>query len=490
MARSNGTPSEGKKLILKYLFSIVVLCAGVCTQAQVPVQDSQGRTLKGLAGSDTLVTVVLNVGGARDANLQIIEVFSKHFTFVQQNGKRGSYNFDSVKEIRVQRESVQARRFSLNRAGMLSPSERDVAERAGARAFEIFSGSTGLQELRMSAASLVAVSEHESAADALAYLRKLADVNDESTAISASLSLYDAGQRPNEKIIRNGLASGNKATRAAAAVLAGLVGDAVHSQDITRLLSDPTAHVSAAAIRAAARLGDRSGIELMIRGIRSRDTMKSDAAYDALKRLGGPDVIEALRGILHSERGQAWFRSLAILFALEDEEAINLMSAEALKNPQYAVDAAILLSGRDDWEAITYLREYIKQPYDAYYGNLVKRLTALEALIKADYMPAKNSLAALMNLSTRDVMVRGTGEMVAIQKEAVIVGIKFLGSSKVGVIGSGNLMAIIAPLIEDLNPIVALVACSAAIAIADPEYHDRFVNRAEDFNITGRFVGR
>jgi HEAT repeat protein len=466
------------------------MCAGVCAQAQVTVQDSQGRTLRGLAGSDTLVTVVLNVGGARDANLQIIEVFSKHFTFVQQNGKRGSYNFDSVKEIRVQRESVQARRFSLNRAGMLSPSERDVAERAGARAFEIFSGSAGNQELRMAAASLVAVSEHESAANALAYLRKLASVNDESTAILASLSLYDAGQVPDEKTIRNGLVSGNKTTRAVASVLAGLVGDPVHAREITSLLSDPTALVSAAAIRAAARLGDRSGIEIMIRGIRSRDTIKADASYDALKRLGGPDVIEALREILHSERGQAWFRALAILFALEDEEAIKLMSAEALKNPEYAVDAAILLSGRDDWEAITFLREYIKQDYDAYYEDLAKRLTALEALIKADFMPAKNLMAALMNLSSRDVMVRGTAAMAAFQKEATIMGMKLLGCSKVGVIGSGNLMAIVAPLIEDLNPIVALVACSAAIAIADPEYHERFVDRAEDFNVTGRFVGR
>jgi hypothetical protein len=117
-------------------------------------------------------------------------------------------------------------------------------------------------------------------------------------------------------------------------------------------------------------------------------------------------------------------------------------------------------------------------------------LTALEALIKADFMPAKNLMAALMNLSSRDVMVRGTAQMAAIQKEMTIMGMKLLGCSKVGVIGSGNLMTIIAPLIEDLNPIVALVACSAAIAIADPEYHERFVDRAEDFNVTGRFVGR
>ena len=165
---------------------------------------------------------------------------------------------------------------------------------------------------------------------------------------------------------------------------------------------------------------------------------------------------------------------MSVLFALEDENAIELMSTEAMRNPRYALEAAIALSGRHDWEAITYLRDYISRPYGAYIEDFTVRVAALEALIKADHVPAKNLLANLMNLSQRDVMVRGAGAVEA-KKQFTIMQIKFLGCRAIGRIGNRNLMSILAPLIEDPVPIVGLAASEAALAISNPEYHKRYI---------------
>ncbi len=462
-------------MILKRLFFLVILCAGVCAQAQVSVQDQQGRTLRGLAGSDALVTVVLNAGGARDANLHILEVFSDHFTFEQQNGENGSYRFASVKEIRVQDGAIQKKRSSRNRAGILTPSDRGVVKRAGARAYEIFNESEGNQVLRMAAAGVIGATENENAAEAVAYLTQRAEGNDLSTAVVANQILFMAGKTPDEETLRRGMDSGLRQIRGMAAFTAGLTGNAKYARDIARLLKDSTTYPSAAI--SSARVGDRSGVELMIRGIRSLDDTKGMASVFALSTLGGEKVVQAMWNIVRTAHGEPWFRALSVLTALGDEEAIEMMSAEALKKREHFVKAAMLLTERGDWEAKTLLRKYIEEPFDGYLEDLMLRMKVLRVLIQTDDVPAKNRLASIMSYTDRGVMAHGN-QGVKFQKEVTLLLVKALGCQTIGVIGNRNLMSTLAPLVENLNPVIALAACDAAIAIADPDYHARFLASA------------
>ena len=220
------------KIMIAALVLFVALSQA--SMAQVKITNGDGASIDDIIRDKSLATIVLK-GNVRDANLTITGINENTITFQTSDGDHSAYPLTMISEISIQEQRVASKKqvFTL---GSLTREEKQIVDRAAARAFEIFRDSQGNQEMRMAAAGLMASTGSE---DALMYLRGLAEGNDTPTSVAASLTLYSIGEKVDPNIVQEGFLNGNRLTRTQAAVLAGLSGETTNLRELREMLTDP-----------------------------------------------------------------------------------------------------------------------------------------------------------------------------------------------------------------------------------------------------------
>jgi HEAT repeat protein len=418
---------------------------------QVQLQGGNGASLKDIAGTPTLVTVVIKSTGAEDPNLQVVDVGPNYFSAVTSGGERVTYPFSAVAQVRVQGGKVEKSTFQVSETRSLSEDELRVKERAIARAGELFDSSSNNQELKMHAAALLAATGNETA---LHYLKQLATSNDLQTALGAGFRLFLADDKQSVgPAIMLGLSSGNRRTRANAAYLAGLIQYRGSEGALIMMLRDRSADLAAPAMIASARLGNRDGLPTILGTIDDLNQSKSEAAVYALSKLGGQDVVEQMLLLLRDSRGNTRYRIARVLHELGNMQGTRVLREEMLNTPTLQRETALLLARGDDEEAHQLLRASLGERFDPTPEAYAYRGMASAALMQS---------GDLSRLSVFQDMLREDSP--AIQVVACRV---------MATMGNRVLITIVQPALESPNPLVAIEGAYAVTAIIDPVFRQR-----------------
>lgn len=454
----------------KGFFAAIVVCLALpwCTPAsgQISIVNGEGATIQDLIREGALVTIVLKESRARDRNVRITGVHERSMTILTEDGEATAYPTSMIAEVRVQDGRVRSQSLALTRGGALDTEDKQVIERAGKRAYEIFTKTRSNQSLRMQAAAIIAASGNR---DAQIYLRSLANGNDTPTAIDAATHLFVIGDEFDSQILTDGMLSGNRQTRAAAAKLVGLIQDTSFTIDLRRLLQEPNLDVYPAAARAIARVGDRASIPGLLKSMTALTTEKGEAAVSALSTLGGEDVRAAMLDMLSTSKGIEWFRVVRVLHAIGDEQGQKIMREECLRLPAFRDSSAMLLARENDWDATLYLRESLDRTEDPNLENLQRRARVAAILFEGGYMQAKVVLQGLLRLQPDQIYSKGrTGDRE--YKLATIGTVQKTVLEIIGELGNRNLLPLTTAALESANPEVALAACEAALSIANEKF--------------------
>ncbi|MCH7960182.1 MAG: HEAT repeat domain-containing protein [Candidatus Hydrogenedentes bacterium] len=460
-----------------YLFCLAVagigiLCASTAS-AQVSVIGGRGVVLSELAGTDTYVTVVLKGSFARDRNLRIIEVGDSYFAVRLPNGERHVYRFIDVRELRIQRGRIGTHNSeSSSRFTILNEDEQSVADRALAKAEELTNQRQLNITIRIQAVTVLAAAGN---LDALRSLQELTNSDDLGTALKAATYLHIVGEPPSAELLRQGLASGNRVTRASAARLVGLSESEIYREAIHDMLEDPIPEIFPSAARATGRLGNNGArTKLLIDALSARNEEKADAAIFALAALGGEDIHQTLLKKLDTSKGIIWFRIVQVLYALEDETAQKLMVNECMRSPAFAPEASIILARNGDWSASLYLRDQLEKRRDPNRENLAYMARVAATLVSIGDLQANKTLRYLLNMTEKDIFARGkysdpTYKIDTLKDTQVLV------CNLMSDIGDESLLPLANTAIDSPFPEVAIAACETAIAIANPEYRKRLM---------------
>lgn len=437
-------------------WGVAVLAVAVAGAGAIRAQEVRGPngavSLSSIAGSETLVTVVLKAG-AEDPNLTVMEVRKDTISFGTAKGNETIYQRGDIDHIQVQGSVVERREPVVRGSVALRPEDQAIVDGASSRAAGLFQSSKDNQELRIRAAALMAFEGNDEAAK---YLTSLAESNNLSTAIEAARGLYLAGKPIPEGLIANGLESANRNIRAATAVLAGLFKDESATSALMQMFNDRSAQYAAPAAVALARLGNREiipGLFDMLGGVSDE---KNRAGVEALKILGGEDLIEAAKHQLSETEGLERFRLIRVLFALGDEDGrkalIKVFNEELTITPE----AAILLAADKYFEAGQYLQERLKRREDDTPENLVRRARNANAIITSGDNSAVYVFQDLLRRSDVDI------------KEEVL---HLIIES-----GDRQMLKLIQTSIGNQDPELSMTACNAAKAISNPTYRQRLLD--------------
>jgi len=421
------------------------------------VVNGGGATLRDLVGSSKLVTVVLQDGGAEDPNLRILNVNKAHFTVMTLSSEEIPYLFASVKEIRVQDGQVAVKQFAPELSRSLRAEEQTVVDRAFRRAKEIFDGNADRAQIRMRAATVMALNNRT---EALEYLQSRATSGDVPTELGAMLALYLAGAEDvGGEAIAAGLESGDLKVRRKATQLAGLLKDESTVQRLMKLVQDRDVSTNAPAARALGRLGVREVIPRLFRMVMELTAEKGDAAVSALTRLGGQDVVEQAKQRLEQADGLARYRLVLLLYRLGDPLGKKLMVQEMMAVPSLTREAALVLARDGQWDGVKYLMDKLERRYDEEVDVMVYRARAAAALIASGHSPVASDLQEMLQLDEPLVKKR----------------ICYL----LATLGDRRQIPIVTPLIESNDPDLALTACLAAVAMARPDFAARLAEFAD-----------
>ena len=452
--------------------SLAVLCILLLTlsvQAQIPLKNAAGASIEDLIAEGALVTIVLKRTSARDANVKITGMHKTTLTFTADNGQPNAYPISMIKEIRVQENLVRVKKKSHIKGGALTNEDKQLMNRAARRAEAIFKSSQGNQEVKMLAASILAISgEH----DAVLYLRGLAEGNDIPTAIQASVYLYSIGEEVREEVLQEGFISGNRQTRASAAYLTGLVNAKQFQNEVRTILKDPAVDMYPAAAKAVAWMDDTQAIPDLIKGLHALKLVKAETAVFALTELNSPEVMPELQSMLKTSRGNEWFRILRILYAMGDESAAELMITKGLTTTNFAPIAAIILSEDSNWDGIMWLRNYMDSPSNPTINNLLYKANAAAALFQSGHIQAKSDLQRLLNYNPNQVYAKGRTDDEQLKKLTVIQ-LQIEVCSLIGAMGDRTLFSLLPAQLENTSPLVSLAAAQAAFSIANEDYRER-----------------
>ena len=448
-----------------------LLMACAVSGAQVTIVDGDGMTLEDLLREQTLITIVLKDPPARDINNRVNGIFENTINFMTLDNEAITYTRSRIRELRVQDSRIVPHRSRATDSA-LSEDELIVFHRATERALEIFKNSRN-QEIRMSAALVIAASDHESKGGALGYLQELAAGNDVPTAMDATLLLYLAGIPPSPDVLQEGFGSGDRRARATAALLTGLTNNKTFLPEVRTMLHDPTVQLFPAAAAAIGRMNERSGLSELYEAMRALTDAKGEAAVFALSRMGGDDVHEKMLEMLEKTEGLEWFRVLRVLYALGDESAKTLMLEEALRQPAYWRTAGLLLAADGIWEGRLFLRTHLEKAEDQNLENLIYKARVASTLFLMGDFQQKILLQELVNMPLEQIYARGRTSDTEFKRQiAVIVQINAIND--IARIGSPDLLSLRVGPIESNDPKVAITACTAAMAIGNPEFGRRY----------------
>lgn len=445
---------------------LIAAVAGVC-HAQVPVVGGKGAGLSAIAGTDTLVTVVLKGSGAKDPNLKIVSVEGGILTVQTQTGQNTSYRVADVQEIRVQGEVMKVRAADLMADRGMTSDQQEIVSGALVRATELFNGSVANQSLRMYAAEILAVGgaagdvpgETQTGTilpkqQAIDYLTALANGNDLRTGISAALHLSFAGQQvPSPTIISGGLANGDRLVKSSAAKLAGITGDKSVMQDLRLMLQDRAANISAPAARALSELGDKDVIPTLIAMALDRNPDKADAACAGLIKLGDESVAKQLEMKLKDTEGLSRFRIAWVLYELGNAQGGAVLRDELMGVPSLQFDSARVLATKGDVKGMQFLRDWLGRRRDPSETVLLQRAQAVHALVKS----GDRTNAGVF----QDVLREGSANV-------QIAALKLIADLDINAF-----LPMILPVLTSNDPATVVAACQTAVAMAHNDYGDR-----------------
>jgi HEAT repeat protein len=425
--------------------------------AQVPVVGGSGATLRDIAGTETMVTIVLKGTGAEDPNQRVKSAQGGYLTVVNAEGEENFYLLSDVLEIRVQGGEVKTEPFALPGSKGLTSDQKQVVGRAVAKTRAVFDASDQNLTLKMQAAMLLIVGddgEHQEIGRK--ELMDYTEGNDLSTALRAARALFIAGDpEPARSLVGPGLDSENWRTRSLAATLAGFVGekDDTILLALNDMLRDRSGDSSAPALQALARLGVRDVIPSAIAMLDDRKD-KAEAAVFALSHLGGEDIIQQMKVLAQGEEsGLVRFRAIRVLWALDDPLGEELLRDEMMEIPTLRVDSAILLASEGDVKATSVLRERLSRRYDLVESTLTLRAEMATALLMGGDRTEIGVLQELLR-----------SKMPTVEKYVCEL------LPKTGIQG---LIAILQPTIESNDHEVALAACHAVLALSHEEFRER-----------------
>lgn len=419
--------------------------------AQVPVTGAPNASLQALVGSTTLVTVVLK-GGAEDPNLRVVGVEDAYFNVVTTKGDRIPYLYETVAEVRVQGGAIERSRTDVTSIRALRAEDQQIVEDAWRRAEEVFNISNDDQERKIRAAMLLTLSGNE---DMEKYLRGLSEANDLKTAVSATFALYLAGKDVEERVVREGLRSGNRTIRGQAATLAGLTNYTEAIPQLVKMATDRVADFAPPAILALARLDHKAIVPNLLAMLSDLNEPRAMAAVVALGTLGDEGTVEELRYLLRNAQGLARYRIILAMHELGAEEARGLLLETLRETPTLTAEAALILAKDGDWDATQVLRTRLNRREDATESNLLFRArNAASLFIGGD--PA--AVAVFQDLLRQ--------EEVPVRKKVFALMVE---------INDRRTLSIIQPSILSVNNEVALAACNVAAAMAHPAFRDRLL---------------
>ncbi len=440
-----------KQWCIAWAFAAVL--AGAVAGQTVPVTGVEGKTLKDLEGTSTLVTVVLKDSGARDNNLRVLEVHSRDLVVLTQNNERFSYLFEDIQEVHVQGGKVEPRRLVLPKMAALRAEDQKIVDRAQSRAREVYAASNDNQDRKIRAAILLALEDDPGAID---YLRTLAESNDVKTQLEAARALYLVGDPISESILRAGLESGNRIARARAAMLAGLSGYHEATDLLNGMLQDRAAELCAPAARALACLDNRATIPRLIQLVGDSNMIKSEAAMFALKRLGGEDVIEQLLARMSAAAPQERFRIAVVLHEMGVEDGRKELAAIFRDVPTLTPEAALILARDKDWDATQFLRARLARRENPTMENLLYRARNAASLFQGGDPSAMAVFQELLREDNKEV--------------------KYLICDLIIEINDRRLLSVLQPLLENVDNDVAIRACTATMSMAMPEFRQRLLD--------------
>lgn len=429
---------------------LFVPAIGAWAADPVPVTGGNGTALSALAGSDTLVTVILQNG--QDKNVRVIDVGPDYVAVETASGTRNAYKFSSIKEIQVQSGKVAAANRSRKRH-VISEDEQNILNRALARTREVFESSTD-QSVKMVAAALLGANGDAAAHD---YLVQLANTNDAATSVNAALALYVAGD-PDlaPRAAMAGLGSSNRPLRAKAALLAGLAKVSSAQNALLTMARDRSADASAPAAVALARIGNREILPLLFDMVQDSNDIKGDAAVTALSTLGGSDVTTEIEKLLEKTEGKPRYRLALVLYKLGSPRGSELMEKEFVAVPGLAREASIILAREGNAAGLNFLRKKLEEPVDETVDNFIFQAIAAGALVEGGDSWARTHLQETLRQTNPAIRIATCLE--------------------IGRIGDSSLMSTLQPAIESSDPGVVLAATRAALCIADADFQKRFVD--------------
>lgn len=417
----------------------------------VPLKGSD-KALEDLIDTSTLLTVVLSPSGVEDTNLQVIEIGPSYIAFRTQDGARTSYLKDSIQEIRVQEERLEQREMQLSQVRALRSEDRNTMNRAFERAAAIFETASDNQEVRIKAATLMSINNDT---DAQEYLEQLIDSNELRTQLDATTAEFLAGNGASWEIVQEGLESGYRPTRAAAAMLAGAAQMEEAIPVLNRMLRDRAADYSAPAARALAHMGRRDIIPQLMTMIGQLNEQKGEAAVYALTYLGGDEVLQAVKDRLPETRGTEQFRLVRVLFELEDPMGTERMESIFEEMPTLAPEAAIYMARRGHWEATEFIRERLERREDPTDANLIYRARYAAALFEGGEIISRAILQELLRSRSRAARERTLDLIVEMNDRAFF-----------------NMLQ---PAIENVDVPFAIKACETVTALGIPQYRNRLL---------------
>ncbi len=445
---------------MKSAFVLIVLTAALTATAEIPVVGSeQPVSLTDIVGTPTMITVVLKDSGARDANLKLLEVRSDRIIVLAPNGDVIPYLTDSVEAVELQDGAVEPRRIPQLDTQLLRAEHQRVVDRAWARVREIYEQANDDQELRIQAATLLALINN---ANAHNYLRQLADSNDIMIQLSAAGALYLIGDNVSESLLRQGLESGNRLARAKAAGLAGLTGYRDGIPFLQAMFQDRAVQLSAPAARALARLGVRDIVPRLLSMIHELHEAKGESAIFALTQLGDEDVIEQIKFRLLEAEGVMRLRLVRVLKNLSDPVGLDELRFIYKNYPTLAPEVALLLAQAGDWNATQFLRDRLSRREDPTEANLRYRAQNAQALLAGGDPSAMAVFQELLRSDNEDVTRYAFELMVEL--------------------GIPRLITLLQPSIENIDREFALNACQTVIALAFPEYRERLLQYRSEFS--------
>lgn len=432
------------------LAAVIVLGSSGAAFGQVRVTGA-GAKLGDLVGSPTLVTVVLK-GGVKDANLKVASVNGATVTFLTDKGEQAIYTASNIEEIQVQGGAVEKKQVVLL-TDVMAPADKQVVERAFARAKEIYDNAAQEQNVKIHVAALLALNGDE---DVKKYLTQLSSGGDIQTSLEASKSMYLAGMPVPDQLLRQGLDSGNRVVRGTAAELSGLTKYTDAASLLVRLANDRAWEISGPACRAVARLGNREIVPTLLSGLNERNEEKAAAVMWAIMRLGGDDLREQLKLHLPQTSGMEKFRTTYLLYRMGDPDGKKLMIGLMAEMPTLQLDAAVALGQDGDVSAMDALRQRLRRREDETEDNLINRARAAEALVKGGDPAPKGVLQELMRSPKKKVRLEVF--------------------NLVARLNNRTMLSLMQSSIENIENPIASEACISAVALGNSAFRGRLLD--------------